>query len=27
VKAMVKAWNTSSSSYTLDSVYNSAPTF
>ena len=27
VKAMVRAWNTSTSSYTLDSVYNSAPTF
>ena len=27
VKAMARAWNTSTSSYTLDSVYNSAPTF
>ena len=27
VKAMVKAWNTSSSTYTLDSVYSNAPTF
>ena len=27
VKAMVKAWKTESDSYTLDSVYNSAPTF
>lgn len=27
VKAMVKAWNTSSSGYTLDSIYSSAPTF
>ena len=27
VKAMVKAWKTESDSYTLDTVYNSAPTF
>lgn len=27
VKVMVKAWNTESDSYTLDSVYNTAPTF
>ena len=27
VKAMVKAWSNESSAYTLDSVYNSAPTF
>ena len=27
VKAMVKAWNTDSSNYTLQSVYDSAPSF
>ena len=27
VKAMMKAWKTESDSYTLDSVYNNAPTF